>query len=171
MTNTFLKVNKDLFNLGLSPIEILILSQIMEFNTNTGDCFISDKTLAEQFGVSEKTISRTLNSLEKEKGFIIRSTKNVKGGRERHMSVNLTKIEEVLTKDKMTLDEAQQTKSPLTTDNLSIDNRQNDFIKDNILKENLKNNIVEMFHTTCESISLTDSKKLTDQEKMKLIGF
>ena len=170
MTNLFLKVNKDFFKLGLSPIEILILSQIMEFDTNTGTCFISDKVLAEQFGVSEKTISRTLNSLEKEKGFIIRTTKNVKGGRERHMSVNFTKIEEVLTRDKMTLEEPQRTKCPLTTDNLSIDNRQNDLIKDNI-KENLKDNIGVMFHTTCESITLTDPKKLTDQEKMKLIGF
>lgn len=42
MTNYFLKVNKDLFSLGLTPIEILILAQIMEFNNNTGDCFISN---------------------------------------------------------------------------------------------------------------------------------
>ena len=65
----------------------------MEFNTNTGDCFISDKVLAENFGVSEKTISRSIKALE-DKGFIKRDTKAVKGGKTRHITVNAAKIEE-----------------------------------------------------------------------------
>jgi hypothetical protein len=31
MTNIFLKVNKDLFAVGLTPIEILIAAQVLEF--------------------------------------------------------------------------------------------------------------------------------------------
>ena len=97
MTKIFLKVNKDLFKLGLNPVEILILAQVMEFDTTTGNCFISDSALAESFGVSESTITRALKSIES-KGFITRITKNIKGGKERHITVNIDKIEKELYK-------------------------------------------------------------------------
>ena len=87
MANIFLKVNKGLFSMGLNPTEILILAQIIEFETNTGICFISDKQLAEQFGVSESTIKREMKKLE-DSGFIVRETRNIKGGRERLLKVN-----------------------------------------------------------------------------------
>ena len=115
MTNKFLQVNKDLFKLGLDATEILILAQIMEFIKNTDTCFISDETLAEMFGVSTKTISRKLTSLE-DKSFITRETKNVKGkhGKDRKMFVNMANIKKALSTDKMTIDNS--------TDNLSNEN-------------------------------------------------
>jgi hypothetical protein len=45
--NNFLKVDKGLFKLGLAPVDILVMSQIEEFNRTTGDCFMSDKAMAE----------------------------------------------------------------------------------------------------------------------------
>ena len=129
MTNIFLKVNKDLFKLGLNPTEILVLAQILEYNTNTGDCFISDKAMAEAFGVSDKTISRTMGALE-EKGYITRDTKSTKGGKIRHITININKIDK----------DSQQTNCPLPTDKLSLANGQNDLIKDNI-KDNKKEKI------------------------------
>ena len=95
MTNKFLSVNKDFFNLGLNPIEIFILAQIAEFQKNTNDCFISNDKLAEIFGVSTSTVKRAIEKLEKQ-NFIIRNTKNIKGGKERHMSVNFQVIEDKL---------------------------------------------------------------------------
>ena len=140
MTNLFLKVNKDLFKLGLNPTEILLIAQIMEFNTNTGDFFMSDKMLAENFGVSDKTISRTMTQLEN-KGFIKRETRNVKGGKVRHIKVCQENIEKALTKDNLSVDkEEQRTKCLLSKDNLSVDNGQNDLIKDNLI-DNEKDNI------------------------------
>ena len=131
MTNLFLKVNKDLFKLGLNPTEILLLSQVMEFNTNTGDCFMSDKAFADAFGVSESTISRELKVLEK-RGFITRVTKNVRGGKERHITANLTKIEQELTSFNLKPDGGiQASKCSLTNSKLTFDNKQNDLIKDN----------------------------------------
>lgn len=142
MTNLFMKVNKDLFNLGLNPTEILILAQVIEFNTNTGDCFISDKVLADNFGVSESTIKREVKKLE-ELGFIVRETRNVKGGRERHIKVNLSKIEEKLTSIKLSLDDTNKVQNELCTSvNLPLVKGQNDTIKDNI-KDNLKDNYQE----------------------------
>jgi len=112
----------------------------MEFNTNTGDFFMSDKMLAENFGVSEKTISRTMTSLET-KGFIKRETRNTKGGRTRHIKVCLDKINKVIATDKMTVDSSnQQTNCPLATDKMTVGNGQNDFIKDNLI-DNEKDNI------------------------------
>lgn len=144
MTNLFLKVNKDLFKLGLAPVEILILAQIMEYETNTGKCFISDATLAEMFGVSAKTISRAISNLES-KGYIKRDTRNVKGGRERIMLPVIEAIEKTLTKDNLSIEdeqpkEEQQTICPLTTDKMTFDNGQNDFIKDNIKNKEKDNN-------------------------------
>ena len=168
MTNMFMKVNKDFFKLGLNPTEILILAQVMEFNTNTGICFITDKQLAEQFGVSDKTISRSMKVLE-DKGFIRRETKNVKGGKERHIFINLTNIELALSKDKMSVDKedvsnSQQTKCPLTTDKMSIDKGQNVLIKDNI-KDKEKDNIGEIEKPTAFSISLQ-----TNEEEVKPVA-
>lgn len=143
MTNKYLKVNKDLFKLGLDPTEILILAQVMEFNTTTGVCFISDETLANNFGISAKTISRKLDSLEN-KGFINRETKNAKGkhGKDRKIFVNMSNIEKELSTDKMTIDNSTDNLSIeniKSTDNLSKINGQNDLIKDNrIDKINIK---------------------------------
>ena len=141
MTNLFLKVNKDFFKLGLNPTEILLLAQIAEFNTNTGDCFMSDKAMAEAFGVSESTVSRALKNIEN-KGFIIRATKNTRTGKERHITVNTDKIEEALATVKMT-DGKNGASVKMTVgqqSNCVLPNTQNDFIKDN-LKEKEKDNI------------------------------
>lgn len=92
MANEFLMVKKDLFKLGLNPTELLVLSQVMEYTRNTGDCFMSNKTLADNFGVSEKTISRTVEALEK-KGFIERNTISTRGGKVRHMLANTAAID------------------------------------------------------------------------------
>ena len=142
MTNLFMKVNKDLFKLGLNPTEILILAQVMEFNTNTGNCFISDKVLAEQFGVSEKTISRTIKGLE-DKGLLTRNTQNVKGGKTRYMSANLAAINAALpkeqTKDNLSVVNTNNGQNDCCTkDKLSVVKGQNDLIKDNIIDNILK---------------------------------
>lgn len=139
MTNNFLKVNKDFFKLELNPTEILILSQIEEYNRTTKDCFMSDEVFAAQFGVSKSTISREMKILES-KGFITRETKNVKGGKERHIHINLNNIESALANVNLTFDGSQQTSNCLLSNvNLPIVNKQNDSIKENI-KEKRKDN-------------------------------
>ena len=145
MTNLFLKVNKDLFKLKLNPTEILILSQVLEYQTNTQDCYISNQALASQFGVSAKTISRSIEALE-EKGFLMRDTKNVRNGRERHMKVNLIKIDEVLARDNLSnenenIESSKGQNDLCARDNLSIGKGQNDSIKDNTKKIKEKDNL------------------------------
>ena len=68
---------------------------------------MSDEALAENFGVSAKTISRSLKALE-DKGYIVRDTKNIKGGKERHITANLDKIDEDLTKDNLSSDKPKE---------------------------------------------------------------
>lgn len=140
--SNYLQVNKDFFKLGLNPTEILTLSQVAEFERNTGDCFMSDSYLAERFGVSEKTISRALKVLE-DKGFIKRETKNVQKGKERHIHIQLDKIEQALPKDKMSVVKSDDEIS--TTDKMSVaegtncplPKGQNDLIKDKNIKDNI----------------------------------
>lgn len=170
MTNIFLKINKDLFKLGLNPTEILILAQVMEFQTNTGICFITDKQLAEQFGVSESTIKREIKNLE-DFGYISRETKNVRGGRERHIKVNLSKIEEKLTSVNLSFDceenqNLQGSNCTLTSVNLNFDKGQNDTIKDNI-KDNLKDNSME--NLTAKAVKF--STKYPEVKKKELLGY
>lgn len=140
MANVFLKVDKGLFSMGLNPVEILILAQVTEFLTNTGDCFISDKQLAEQFGVSESTISRELKKLESG-GYIVRETKNVKNGKERHIR---------LASGKMMVGNENNNSATVNLlveqqSNCLLYNRQNDLIKDNNEKINLKDNLKNDF--------------------------
>lgn len=153
MANNFLKVEKDLLNKGLSPIEILVYSQIMEFNRNTGDCFMSDAAMAKAFGVSDKTISRTMTSLE-QKGLIVRNTKMSQKGKERHIVALATdnlplanEIKESAT-DKLSLPE--QTNCPLRKG-------QNDSIKDNIKDKERDNRGVD------NSVSLRSTELSTPE--------
>ena len=83
MTDKFLKLNKDLWKLKLNANKQQILSYIMEFDKNTGDCFISDETFSMYLNTSKSTVSREIKALE-QMGYLIRNTKNVKGGKERH---------------------------------------------------------------------------------------
>ncbi len=135
MANVFLKVNKDLFSYGLNPTEILILAQIIEFETNTGDCFISDRQLADNFGVSESTISRELKKLESN-GFIVRETRNTRNGKERHLRIansNLTVGNNNTNSARVNLLVAQES-------NCLLPNMQNELIKDNSKKIKEKDN-------------------------------
>lgn len=132
---TFLKVDKELFGKGLTPIELLIYSQVVEFNTNTGDCFISDEKIAEQFGVSVSTANRAIKHLV-ELGYITKETKNVHNGKERHLkpTVKMTNADDDKKAATVKMTNAQQS-------NLPLRNSQNDLIKDNNLKDNnLKDN-------------------------------
>lgn len=151
----FLAIDKRLLGKGLNPTELLVYSQIAEYNRTTGDCFISDKTMAEMFGVSDKTISRALTALE-DKKLIRRETKNVRGGKERH----------IFTTDKMTVDSSlQPTNCPLTTVILSIDNRQNDLIKENIIEKEKDNYRVD--EESLASLGLSSSTQPTGQKERK----
>ena len=61
----FLKVSKNRYfdNKDLSPIDMLILSQIEEFERNEKSCFMASKTFASNFNVSEETINRSIKKL------------------------------------------------------------------------------------------------------------
>lgn len=76
--DSFLKVSKDYFGIGLKSIDLLIVSQIEELEKNKEECFISNGRFANMFGESESTIKRSLDKLEEMK-IIKRSTSYVKG--------------------------------------------------------------------------------------------
>lgn len=103
--------------------------------------------MAEQFGVSDKTISRALGALE-EKGLIKRETKNVKKGKERHIHItNRQNVSCEEPTDKLSI--AQQTNCPLS-------NRQNDLIKEKDKNINIKekqnlSDAKEMIHNLANS--------------------
>lgn len=165
----FLAINKEWLGIGLNPLELLIVSQVAEFNRNTGDCFISDDKLAESFGVSSATVKRAISNLDKA-GIIIRITNNVRGGKERHMKVNHKRIQEIIenlkkeeeesTSINLSLDEClQESNCSLSSINLSLVKEQNDTIKENI-KEKEKDNIGNEFQPSAEtSFPLDESQE------------
>lgn len=164
MGNYFLKVDKDLFKKGLTPIEILLIAQITEFQNNTGDCFISDKVLAENFGVSESTITRTLKALET-KGYITRETRNTKTGKERHIRVN----KEYNATSKMTVDKSNPSiKMSLgQQSNCCLHNKQNDLIKDNIKDKEIKDNIGVDKTASLRSAVIINSQDCQKEEEVE----
>lgn len=94
----FLKVEKDLFKLGLNPNQVIIIAQILEYQEKGLKCFISNEALSDMLNVSVSTIKRELNGLT-ELGILNRKT-HVKqggsGGKERFMLINTAKIDELL---------------------------------------------------------------------------
>lgn len=95
MTNKFLMVNKDLFKLGLNPLEILLVSQVMEFQRTTNEFYMTDAQMADTFGVSAKTISRALDKLESLE-IITRTTKTVSSKRVRTIKFNQEAVERLV---------------------------------------------------------------------------
>lgn len=156
MSNIFLKVDKDYFSFEgkqkLNAVEILTLAQFAEFHNNGKACFISNKTLADNFGVSEKTIQRAVNKLE-EVGLITKETINTKGGRERIVKIVEPKDKksvEAAAEDKKSLGDTAKDSETLAQglfvccpkDNESLAQGQIDSIKDKE-KINLKDNLKE----------------------------
>lgn len=97
MANLFLKVNKYYYFLELSPLGILILSQIEEYVSKGRPCFISNEQLAKQFGSSLSSVKREIADLEK-KQYIKRDTKSTQQGKERLLTINYTGIKDALSR-------------------------------------------------------------------------
>ena len=64
-TDWYLAVKKRNQGLGLKSIELLILSQIEEFQNNGLDCYITNEQFSYMFGESTSTVKRSLDRLEK----------------------------------------------------------------------------------------------------------
>lgn len=87
----FLQVNKDYLGLGLKSIDLLIISQIEEFERNKRPCYITNEQFSEMFKESVSTIKREINKLE-EINVIKRNTifinGNGKANKQRLLSIN-----------------------------------------------------------------------------------
>lgn len=91
MDNIFLAIDKRYLNSGLKSVEMLIASQVEEFERNGKQCYLTNKQFAEMFGESESTIKRELDKLEA-LNVISRDTKTIKGNgranKQRTISIN-----------------------------------------------------------------------------------
>ena len=91
MDNFFLAIDKRYLNSGLKSVEMLIASQVEEFERNGKQCYLTNKQFAEMFGESESTIKRELDKLEA-LNVISRDTKTIKGNgranKQRTISIN-----------------------------------------------------------------------------------
>ena len=153
MTNLFLKVNKDLFKLGLNATEILILAQIMEFDTNNMVCYMTNEQFAAMLAVSERTVSRALNDTLQAKGYITIINPKSKS---RSFQLNRSVIEAHLRQ--IGLEEEHRQNVQDNIDNLSNKHRQNDLIKDN-KKINIKDNGVMNQPQAADIITLADAPR------------
>ena len=88
--DNFLSINKKYFNIGLKSIDILILSQIEEYQRNNCECYITNQQFSDMFGESVSTIKRSIDKLE-QKGMLERKTRsrtdNGKKSKERALNV------------------------------------------------------------------------------------
>ena len=146
MSNYFLRVDKDWLGIGFSPIELLIVSQILEYQTKDNQCFISDETMATNFGVSSSTIARAVKGLEA-KGLLNRDTKNTNKGRLRYLTINIDKLNALRNSQNDSCENKEVRNSQFDNSanvNLTFSNRQNDSIKDNNNKINNKKENCEL---------------------------
>ena len=154
MTNLFLKINKDLFGIGLAPIELLIVAQVLEYQTKELDCFESDESFSKDFGVSQSTVSRAISNLKK-KNIIVANTKNTQKGKLRYLTVLTSTIEECRKRQNDNCESSDEVRNSQIDScgnvNLTFSNKQNDSIKDNI-KDNIKKDNCKSNNSKVETI-------------------
>lgn len=102
MDGSFLAVHKELYGLGLKSIEILIVSQVYEFQKQGLSCYITDEQFSSWFGESLRTVQRSIKSLD-ELNIIDRKTSyvdgNGRGNRQRVIRLNPKGLWKLDTKD------------------------------------------------------------------------
>lgn len=81
--NKFLQIDYRLFELGLSPTEVLILAYIKSYNDNGKTFYASNKFIATQLGLTEKAVSRAIKTISNFKAVTI------KGGKGRNRSIQI----------------------------------------------------------------------------------
>lgn len=74
----FLMINKEYFGAGLKAIDLLILSQIEEFDRASHPCYMTDEYFMFITGEGKSAVRASLDRLEK-KNIIFRETKVVFG--------------------------------------------------------------------------------------------
>ena len=77
-TERYLAIKKNNFGLGLKSIDLLILSQIDEFQSKDMKCFMTNEQFSNLFGESMSTIKRSLDKLE-ELNIVSRTNSFVQG--------------------------------------------------------------------------------------------
>lgn len=131
----FLKVSKNRYfdDKNLSPIDMLILSQIEEFERNKKSCFMASKTFASNFNVSEETINRSIKKLVGMQ--YINSTSH-----NEHKDGKIQTIRELsIIKNKTSNQNDNSQDENVSCQNDELLSCQNDSLKDN-LKDNIKDN-------------------------------
>ena len=129
MEEIFLKVSKNrcFGNKDLKDIDMLVLSQIEEFERNNKTCYITNETMANNFNCDVSTINRSIQKLAKMNYIHIeKEYKNINGKivSTRYLYTN---------KEKWSMQNSNSQQ-----ENVSM---QNELLKDN-LKENIKDNTI-----------------------------
>lgn len=163
----FLAVNKSYFRMGLKSIDILIISQIEEFERNKCKCFITNEQFSEMFGESVSTIKRALDKLDDLK-IIKRNNSYVEGNgranKQRVLSLNNRSKWKV--QNEPTIEPIEEMEGS-NVDNGRFKNEEwkvhNELIKDN-LKENKKENLSK----NADAKKETSSKKLRELEDLSI---
>lgn len=167
MFETFIKIDGNMYKIGLPGDEMIILAKIMEFHYSTGNIFVSNETFAELSGCSVRTVDRKIKHLE-QLGLIKRDTKVTHNGKDRKIYFNELKYLELVNiqqeesaDDKMTLadDKITLANDKLTNaeesandkmtfangirqiDICPLDKLSNGIRQNGIIKDNIKDNI------------------------------
>lgn len=165
MTNLFLKINKDLFKLDFNPTEMMIISQVLEYQTKNLPCYMSNEQFADNFHVSASTISRAVNRLAAEGYMTITSPKS----KSRTLYVNVERIETQL--KQIAEVKSAETEKPKQIDEVNLSKmpklpKQNDSVKDNekIIK---KDNSSDETISDCLHPHLRDCMSASSKEEFE----
>lgn len=154
MFETFLRIDGNMFKLGLNSEELIILAKVMEFHYNTGKVFVSNETFTKLCGCGESTVKRRIKHLE-EMGLISRDTKANQKGKERNIIFHEDKyLELTAANDEKVNNSSAKVKMNFPQgSNWSLRKDQNEPIKENIEKKREKEKETEKIHL---SASLQD---------------
>ena len=73
----YIKVNTDYFNVGLEPLEVLLLATVESLTREGKQCYYTNDQLSKMFNVSLTYLKKTLDNLEK-RNYIKRNTQTIR---------------------------------------------------------------------------------------------
>lgn len=73
----YIKVNTEYFNVGLEPLEVLLLATIESLTRDGKQCYYTNDQLSKMFNVSLTYLKKTLDNLEK-RNYIKRNTQTIR---------------------------------------------------------------------------------------------
>lgn len=138
LTTNYFKMPNNIFDLGLTPSEFVVVTYLTRLENNNNKAFPSYKTIAENCNISERTAKTVVKSLV-EKGLLLKVERFIEKNNKKYNDTNLYKLS-----NKIFVSEVEET-TETTETTAAIEETAEDFVSVEDDKETLE--LIEKYYS------------------------